>query len=64
VNEKTCSICGRQLTQDHCVEDYLAWKCSDQSCPGSDLEHFSEMSDESWEWVKQHMRKPRGNSDA
>lgn len=53
VQEDICS-CGGKFERVYCTADLLFWKCS--GCEEEEMESYAEMSDESWEWVKNHYR--------
>lgn len=46
--------CEHDYRRSHTVEDYLVSRCA--KCNATDLRHFGEMTDEEWEWVRQHLR--------
>ena len=49
-----CFKCDGLLYRSHAGGDMLFWKCP---CGAEWVEDFRQMSDESWEWVKQLYRK-------
>ena len=44
------------------MEDYLIWECV-YGCGEQELEHFSEMNDDSWKWVKEYFQRDRRDDD-
>lgn len=53
----TCEDCGKPLNRDHITEDYVFWECAHNDCHSGEMEHFSELDDEGWEWVRAYYQK-------
>jgi len=54
MTEKRCS---HEFERSWVTECYLFWEC--KKCKAQEIEHFAEMDDESWEWVKFHFRESK-----
>lgn len=51
-----CPKCKSELVRSHVTDSYLMWKCENDCEYIDELQHFSDMSNESWEWVKDYFR--------
>jgi hypothetical protein len=53
--------CGYLLKRNHLCEDYRVWVC-EGPLRHNELEHFSEMNDEGWEWVRNYYARTKNAS--
>ena len=53
-----CKKCETGVMERNEVRDaYVLWMCSDHACVGSDVEHFSDMDDSGWAWLRAQYRE-------
>jgi hypothetical protein len=51
-----CLKCGVDAVRDRVADEYLYWNCP--ICESIiELEHLSDINDESWVWVKNYFKK-------
>jgi hypothetical protein len=56
-SEENLCICKKGIKRSHTCEDYVIWMCESTNCTNQELEHFSDLDDEGWIWLRESYKK-------
>ena len=58
MRKEKCPDCkSGYIHRDHVCEEYVVCLCDNSKCSRSEMEHFSEMDDDGWAWLREQYKR-------